>query len=121
MDTFSLVIKITIVMIFLSLAISLKWNIHQMNVSNAFLHGDLKEVIYMEQPQGFVNSRCPNYICKLHKLLYRLKQASRAWFSKFSHFLLSIDFFGSKTDTSLFFFLKPLKFFSFSFMSMTYS
>ena len=102
-ETFSSVIKITTVRILLSLAISQKWFIHQLDVSNAFLHGDLQELIFMEQPPGFVNTNLPHHVCQLKKSLYGLKQAPRAWFLKLSTYLLSLGFSASKTDTSLFF------------------
>ena len=85
-DTFSLIVKPTTIRIILSLAISHSWVIEQLDVKNTFLHGDMTEEIYMTQPQGFVHSDYPHYVCKLNKSLYGLKQASRAWFHKFSSF-----------------------------------
>ena len=102
-ETFSPVIKITTVRILLSLAISKKWFIHQLDVSNALLHGDIQELIFMEQPPGFVNTNLPHHVCQLKKSLYELKQAPRAWFLKLSTYLLSLGFSASKIDTSLFF------------------
>ena len=102
-ETFSPVIKITTVRILLSLAISQRWLIHQLDVSNAFLHGELQETIFMEQPPGFINSAFPHHVCQLNKSLYGVKQAPRAWFLKLSTHLLSLGFSASKTDTSLFF------------------
>ena len=102
-ETFSPVIKITTVRILLSLTISQNWLIHQLHVSNAFLHGDLQETIFMEQPPGFINHVFPHHVCKLQKSLYGLKQAPRAWFLKLSTYLLSLGFSASKTDTFLFF------------------
>ena len=102
-ETFSPVVKITTVRILLSLAISKKWFIHQLDVSNVFLHGDLKELIFMEQLPGFVNTNFPHHVCQLKKSLYGLKQAPLAWFLKLSTYLLSLGFSASKTDTSLFF------------------
>ena len=69
-----------------------KWCIHQIDISNAFLHGDLTETIYMEQPPGFKNSDHPNHVCRLNKSLYGLKQAPRAWFHKLSSCLVSLGF-----------------------------
>eukprot|EP00253_Pinus_taeda_P004157 PITA_04157 len=61
----------------LSLAASFKWEVHQMDVKFAFLHGDLHEEIYMEQPIGFIQTDS-NLVCRLKKSLYGLKQAPRA-------------------------------------------
>ena len=102
-ETFSPIVKITTVPILLSLAISKKSFIHQLDVSNAFLHGELQELIFMEQPPGFVNKNFPHHVCQLKKSLYGPKQAPRAWFLKLSTYLLSLGFSASKTDTSLFF------------------
>jgi hypothetical protein len=61
-----------------------------MDVKNAFLHGDLSEEIYMEQPHGFIQNS--SLVCKLKKSLYGLKQAPRAWYEKMDSYLLSHDF-----------------------------
>jgi hypothetical protein len=77
-ETFSPVIKPSTIRIILSLAIQFDWSINQLYISNAFLHGYLGEEVFMEQPQGFVDKAHPDYVCKLHKSLYSLKQAPRA-------------------------------------------
>ncbi|GJW08609.1 ribonuclease H-like domain-containing protein [Tanacetum coccineum] len=64
----------------LSLAVSQTWPIHQLDVKNAFLNGDLSETIYMHQPPGFFDYRYPRHVCLLQRSLYGLKQAPRAWF-----------------------------------------
>lgn len=79
-----------------------QWPIHQLDVKNAFLHGTLNETVYMEQPPGFQDSQKPYHVCSLKKSLYGLRQAPRAWFDKFSDFLLEYGFFCSSTDPSLF-------------------
>lgn len=66
-ETFSPVIKITTVRLLLSLAVSCRWTIRQLDVSNAFLHGHLDETVFMEQPPGFTHPHLPHYVCKLHK------------------------------------------------------
>jgi hypothetical protein len=75
----------------LSLTASHKWEVHQMDVKSAFLHGNLKEEIYMEQPPGYVQNDS-SLVCRLKKSLYGLKQAPRAWYAKMDSFLISTGF-----------------------------
>lgn len=90
----------------LSIAVSKGWNLRQLNVQNAFLHGLLEENVYMKQPPGYENSSQPNFICKLDKALYGLKQAPRAWYARLSGKLQQLGFKASKVDTSLFYYSK---------------
>jgi hypothetical protein len=101
-ETFSPVIKPSIIRVILTLAVHFDWEIRQLDVSNAFLQGTLLEEVYMEQPQGFINKLHPTFVCRLNKALYGLKQAPRAWFTRLSTFLLDIGFIASLVDTSLF-------------------
>jgi len=71
-------------------------------MKNAFLHGLLQEHVYMEQPLGYVDSSHPTHVCRLKKAIYGLKQEPRAWFHRFSHFLLTVGFNSSLADSSLF-------------------
>ena len=79
------------------------WHLHQMDVKNAFLQGELEEEVYMIQPPGFESRVHPNVVCRLKKPLYGLKQAPRAWHSKITQYLHQIGFRMSKSDTSLYF------------------
>ncbi|KAJ9567488.1 hypothetical protein OSB04_003454 [Centaurea solstitialis] len=101
-DTFSPVVKPATIRTVLSISISRNWPIHQLDVKNAFLHGDLTETVYMRQPPGYVNSSFPDHVCRLRKALYGLKQAPRAWYHRFAVYLSSLGFLSSKIDTSLF-------------------
>ena len=60
------------------------WPLFQLDIENVFLHGDLAEEVYMEQPLGFVAQGESGLVCKLRRSLYGLKQSPRAWFSWFS-------------------------------------
>jgi hypothetical protein len=73
-------------------------------VKNAFLHDTLSETIFCSQPTGFTDLAHPNLVYRLYKSLYELKQAHRAWYSRFVTYLLSLGFVEAKADTSLFIF-----------------
>lgn len=101
-ETFSPVVKAATIRIVLTIALSYRWELRQLDVQNAFLNGDLVEQVYMAQPPGFLHPNHPNKVCKLKKALYGLKQSPRAWFTKLSSALLSWGFNSSRTDSSMF-------------------
>jgi Reverse transcriptase (RNA-dependent DNA polymerase) len=104
-DKFSPVIKPTTIRLVLSLAVTNHCHIKQLDVNNAFLHGNLNETIYMAQPPGFTNPLHPTHVCKLHKALYGLRQSPRAWYQKLSETLL-LGFKTASSDPSLFLYRK---------------
>ena len=87
-ETFSPVVKIVTIRLLITLAITHHCHTNQLDISNVFLHGDLQETIYMEQPPGFQNPLFLDYICCLHKYLYGLKHAPREWFRKLTTFMV---------------------------------
>ena len=101
-ETFNPVIKPTTVRIILTIVVTKGWKIQQLDVNNAFLNGKLQEIVFMSQPERFVDPEKPEYVCKLHKALYGLKQAPRAWFEELWSTLFKWGFKDSKVDTSLF-------------------
>ncbi|GJV95128.1 retrotransposon protein, putative, ty1-copia subclass [Tanacetum coccineum] len=68
-----------VIRILIAIAAYYDYEIWQMDVKTAFLNGHLSEEVYMEQPEGFVNPKYPNHVCKLKRSIYGLKQASRQW------------------------------------------
>lgn len=100
-ETFAPVAKLNTVRILLSLAANLDWPLHQLDVKNAFLNGDLEEEVYMEIPPGFKSKFGPN-VCKLNRSLYGLKQSPRAWFEKFTQSMKKQGYTQGQADHTLF-------------------
>lgn len=99
--TFAPVAKLTTVRCLIALATILNWPLFQVDVHNAFLHGDLDEEVYMTPPPGLCRPE-EKLVCCLHKSFYRLKQAPRNWFSKFSEAIKVAGFTESLSNHSLF-------------------
>ena len=95
-ETFSPVARL--ICVFFSVALNQAWSLHQLDVSNAFLYGDLAEQVYMEQPPGYVAQGESSMVCLLTKAIFGLKQSSRAWFQKFSQLLFSYGFVSTVYD-----------------------
>lgn len=99
-ETFSPVIKPVTTRLILTIAITYKWEIQQIDINNAFLNGFLQEEVYMSQPQGF-EVVDKSLVCKLNKSLYGLKQAPRAWYERLTSALIQFGFTKSCCDPSL--------------------
>nr|GEY36560.1 copia protein [Tanacetum cinerariifolium] len=78
------------------------FTVYQMDVKTAFLHGSLKEDVYVYQPKGFIDTDHPSHVYKLKKALYGLKQAPRTWYDEMSMFLLQNGFSKGIIDLTLF-------------------
>ena len=102
-ETFSPVIKPSTIRVVLSLAVSSSWPIHQLDVKNAFLHGELQEEIYMQIPPGFNTVKTEGKVLKLRRSLYGLKQSPRAWFGRFRRAMIHIGYKQSNADHTLFY------------------
>ncbi|RVW29177.1 Retrovirus-related Pol polyprotein from transposon TNT 1-94 [Vitis vinifera] len=75
----------------------------QLDIKNAFLHGDLAEEVYMERPTGFVAQGESSLVCRLRRSLYGLKQSPRAWFNRFSSIVQEFGMFRSTVGHSVFY------------------
>nr|GFB25796.1 retrovirus-related Pol polyprotein from transposon TNT 1-94 [Tanacetum cinerariifolium] len=101
-ESFTLVARMEAVRIFLAYVAQKSFSMFQMDVKTAFLHGSLKEDMYVCQPEGFIDADHPSHVYKLKKVLYGLKQAPRAWYDELSTFLLQNHFFKRTIDPTLF-------------------
>ncbi|KAK8936121.1 hypothetical protein KSP39_PZI013254 [Platanthera zijinensis] len=101
-EIFSPVVKMSSIRVVLGLAARLDLEVEQMDVKTAFLHGDLEEELYMEQPEGFSVRGKEGLVCRLQKSLYGLKQAPRQWYRKFDSFMGEINFRRTTLDHCVF-------------------
>nr|GEU82165.1 retrovirus-related Pol polyprotein from transposon TNT 1-94 [Tanacetum cinerariifolium] len=101
-ESFAPVARIEAIRIFIANAASKNMTIYQMDVKTAFLNGELKEEVYVSQPEGFVDPDHPTHVYRLKKALYGLKQAPQAWYDTLSRFLLDNNFSKGAVDPTLF-------------------
>nr|GEV67044.1 retrovirus-related Pol polyprotein from transposon TNT 1-94 [Tanacetum cinerariifolium] len=101
-ESFASVEKLKAIRIFLAYAAHKNMVVYQIDVKTAFLNGNLREEVYVSQPDGFVDQDNPNHVYKLKKALYGLKQAPHAWYDMLSSFLISQDFSQGSVDPTLF-------------------
>ena len=91
-ETFSSTLKLTSLHLIFAITAYLNLELHHVDTETTFLHGDLKEEIYMEQTKLVKDKLHPNYVYKLHKSLYDLKQSPKQWYAKLHRFLLTNSF-----------------------------
>ncbi|GKA12775.1 retrovirus-related pol polyprotein from transposon TNT 1-94 [Tanacetum coccineum] len=101
-ESFAPVARLEAIRIFLAFAAHMNMVVYQMDVKTEFLDGNLREEVYVIQPDGFMDKDNPNHVYKLKKALYGLKQALRAWYDMLSSFLISQDFSKGSVDPTLF-------------------
>nr|GFA58816.1 retrovirus-related Pol polyprotein from transposon TNT 1-94 [Tanacetum cinerariifolium] len=101
-ESFAPVARLEAVRLFIAYAAHKSFTVYQMDVKIAFLYGPLKEEVYVNQPDGFVDPYHPDKIYRLKKDLYGLKQAPRAWYNELSNFLVSKGFSKCSIDLTLF-------------------
>ncbi|GKB12423.1 ribonuclease H-like domain, reverse transcriptase, RNA-dependent DNA polymerase [Tanacetum coccineum] len=91
-EVFAPVARMETIRLLLAIAANNKWEVHHLDVKSAFLHGDLKEEVYVTQPEGFIKRQDNGKVYRLIKALYGLRQAPRAWNIKLDNTLKSLDF-----------------------------
>eukprot|EP00795_Rhopilema_esculentum_P008820 gene8820-biopygen1729 len=101
-ETFSPVARYTSIRSVLAIANQLDLELHQMDVQTAFLNGELEEEIYMLQPEGYKEKGKENFVCKLNKSIYGLKQASRCWFKTMDAYMKNNDYEQCQADSCLY-------------------
>ncbi|GJV84341.1 putative ribonuclease H-like domain-containing protein [Tanacetum coccineum] len=97
-ESFAPVARLEAVRLFIAYAAHKSFTVYQMDVKTAFLYGPLKEEVYVNQPDGFVDPYHPDKVYRLKKALYGLKQAPRAWYDELSNFLVSNGFSKGSID-----------------------
>ena len=86
----------------IALAVQNGLKLHQMDVTTAFLNGELKEEVYMKQPEGYVIKGKEGLVCKLKKSIYGLKQSPRCWNSSLDDYLKKLGFLQAAGDPCLY-------------------
>jgi hypothetical protein len=86
-ETFSLVARYASIRVVISIALVMKWRIHQMDVKTTFLHEIIKEEVYIEKDQVFEVHGGDSHVCRLNKSLYKLKHAPKAWYYRIDGYL----------------------------------
>ncbi|GKG47152.1 retrovirus-related pol polyprotein from transposon TNT 1-94, partial [Tanacetum coccineum] len=97
-ESFAPVARLEAVRLFVAYAAHKSFPVYQMDVKTAFLYGPLKEEVYVNQPDGFVDPYHPDQVYRLKKALYGLKQSPKAWYDKLSNFLISKGFSKGSID-----------------------
>lgn len=101
-EVFAPVARIETVRFIIALAASKGWQVHHLDVKTAFMHGDLKEEVFVCQPDGYVVKGQENKVYKLRKALYGLRQAPQAWNEKLNKFLGSLGFSRCSKEPALY-------------------
>ena len=102
-ETFAPVAKMSTVRTLISCAANFDWPLYQLDVKNAFLHGDLHEEVYIEIPPGFATTQTKGNVLRLRKSLYGLKQSPRAWFDRFRRAMCGMGYRQCNGDHTLFY------------------
>jgi hypothetical protein len=101
-EVFAPVARLEAIRLLQALATEEGWQVHHMNVKTTFLNGDLQEEVYVQQPPGFIHSGQEHKVLRLHKALYGLHQAPRAWNLKLDEKLGMLGFVKCTADHAIY-------------------
>ena len=101
-EVFAPVARLETIRLLVNLAAAYGWEVHHLDVKTAFLHGELKEVVYVSQPEGFEVKGQEHKVYKLKKALYGLRQAPRAWNTKLNGILIEMEFRNCTKELSVY-------------------
>ena len=101
-EIFSPVVKHSSIRLLMAMVAKNDWELHQLDVKTTFLHGELEESIFMEQPEGFIKLGDEGKVCLLKRSIYGLKQSSRQWNLQFDQHMRKIGFESSKYDSCVY-------------------
>ena len=101
-ETFSHVARMAIVRMLIAVVTQHKWEIHQLDVKSAFLNGELKDEVFVEQPEGFIDKHNEGKVYKLYKALYGLKQNPRAYYDRIDSYFAEQGFERSVNEHTLY-------------------
>jgi hypothetical protein len=101
-ETFAPIGKLNTMILLIALATKYHWKLHKLDVKSLFLNGELKEEVYLTQPEGFVEQGKEQLVCKLRKALYGLKQAPRSWYEKIDSLCHQQGFMRRKSDPNMY-------------------
>jgi len=101
-ETFCPVIRFELVRTVIAIAIQYNLKLHQMDITTAFLNGNLKEEVYMKQPEGFVIKSQEHLVCRLKRSIYWLKQSPRCWNSALDDQLKLMEFSQTASDLCIY-------------------
>lgn len=106
-EVFSPLVKYTSIRVLLALTAQFDMNLEQLDVKTAFLHGELEEKIFMQQPEGFVENSDAGKVCLLKNSLYGLTQSPRQWYKRFDDFMIKSSFNRSSYDSCVYYKVLP--------------
>jgi hypothetical protein len=102
-EKFSHVSQYNSIWMIISLATSMGWKVHKIDVKKTFLNGEIEEEVYIEQPHGFMIHEKDSHVCRLKKVLYGLKQKPQAWYARIDGHLMIFGFNKSVVDPNLYY------------------